>query len=322
MFKILSLDGGGIRGIISTMVLREIENATGRPIHESFDLIAGTSTGGIMALLLTKPGDNGKAQYNCDDIVRLYEVEGKNMFKNSILHSVISLFGAASSKYPGSYIEEVLGRYFGETRLSAALTDLLITSYETELRSSYFFKTKHAAEDDKYDFKMKDVARATSAAPTYFPPFKLVESSSKYLSMLDGGVFANNPAMCALAEALQIDPDNMEEKVQQHQVVLVSLGTGSSQSKLPYNIIKDWSLLSWARKIVDISFDGVSDTIDYQLKTILSSDRYFRFQIPIELNRDAMDNFDPENLSYLKRIGYMMVNTFEKQLVDVCYLLK
>jgi uncharacterized protein len=201
--KVLSIDGGGIRGIIPAMVLGEIEDRTGKPASELFDLIAGTSTGGILALGLAKPtvGSN-KPQYKAEELAELYEKEGGRIFSRSVWHRTRALGSTLEEKYPSEGIEGVLDEYFGETRLQDALTNVLVAAYEIERRIPWFFRSERAKERIDYDFPMKQVARATSAAPTYFEPVKIgAEGSSDYYALIDGGVFANNPALCAYVEA-------------------------------------------------------------------------------------------------------------------------
>ncbi len=126
--KILSLDGGGIRGIITATILAEIEDRTKRPISSLFDLIAGTSTGGILALGLAMP-NNGKPRYSARDLVQLYEDKGGRIFSHSLCHEIRSLWGLREERYPSNGIEAVLDEYFGTARLSESLTNLIITSY-------------------------------------------------------------------------------------------------------------------------------------------------------------------------------------------------
>jgi patatin-like phospholipase/acyl hydrolase len=130
-FKVLSIDGGGIRGIIPAMVLAEIEERTGKPIYETFDLIAGTSTGGILALGLAVPGDGGKPRYTARELIELYEEEGSSIFSGRA-GTIRNLF---EERYPSASVEEVLERYFGEARLKDALTTVFVTGYEIQLRA-------------------------------------------------------------------------------------------------------------------------------------------------------------------------------------------
>jgi hypothetical protein len=139
VFKVLSIDGGGLRGIIPAMVLAEIEERTGRPIAEkTFDLIAGTSTGGILALGLTMPGDDGKPRYTAKELVRLYEEQGARIFS----HRANAIGGIFEERYPSEGMEGVLEDYFGEARLKDALTRVFVTSYDIQLRVPFFFRAR------------------------------------------------------------------------------------------------------------------------------------------------------------------------------------
>lgn len=227
--KVLSIDGGGIRGIIPAMVLEEIERKMGKNICQLFDLISGTSTGGILALGLVRPDLNGKPQLTAKDLREVYENDGKIIFKKSVFRKIITLGGLINSRYSAKNIEAILQKYFGETYLGEALTNTLITGYEIERRLPFFLKSHKARNIPDYNFKTKDIARSTSAAPTYFPP-SLVnpDDKSDYYSLIDGGVYANNPAMCAYVEALTLFPET-------RNVFLLSLGTGEQTKRIPYS---------------------------------------------------------------------------------------
>jgi patatin-like phospholipase/acyl hydrolase len=297
-FKILSLDGGGIRGVIPAMVLAELETRLGRPIADAFDLIVGTSTGGIIALGLTKPGADGKPAFPASSLVDLYAKHGDRIFSRSIWHRTRAFGSAVEEKFSAGPLEDVLEEYFGDTPLSAALRDVLVTSYEIETRSPWFFRSRAAKEHpEDYDFPMAKVARATSAAPTYFEPLRLeTRGAPGYWSLIDGGVFANNPAMCGVAEAFSsYDAD---------QLVVVSIGTGAQTRRIPYEQAKGWGLIGWARPLLGVVFDGVSDTVDYQVRQVCRSTeevrRYFRFQTTLEIGNDDMDDASATNIHALQ----------------------
>ncbi len=127
-FKILSIDGGGIRGIIPAVILGELERKTGKAASSLFDLIAGTSTGGILALGLVKPNQDGSPHYSAMDLVGLYESNGSRIFSRSLLHRVLALGRFSKAKYSTTGLEKVLQEYFGETMLSEALTGLVVPS--------------------------------------------------------------------------------------------------------------------------------------------------------------------------------------------------
>jgi patatin-like phospholipase/acyl hydrolase len=146
MQKVLSIDGGGIRGIIPAMVLAEIEGRTEKRTAEVFDLVAGTSTGGILALGLTKPGPDGKSEYSAERLIELYETEGRKIFSLPVWHRIHSVGGLAEEKYPAKGIEEVAKRYFKDVRLAEAITEILVAAYEIEKRGPWFFKRRHARD--------------------------------------------------------------------------------------------------------------------------------------------------------------------------------
>ncbi|MEO8664005.1 MAG: CBASS cGAMP-activated phospholipase [Ignavibacteria bacterium] len=306
MKKILSIDGGGIRGILPARLLHEIEKRVKKPVSEIFDLIAGTSTGGILALCLASPDENGKPKYRAIDVLKLYEEEGRKIFNKSPWRSAMSLGNLVDAKFPIVGIEEVLELYLGETKLSEALTSVIIPCYEIEQRMPFFFKSRKAKENPDYDYKMKDVARATSAAPTYFQSKKLKASPPiDYFALIDGGVFANNPSMCAYAEAKKVFGNT-------EKILVVSIGTGQLTRQITYDESRDWGVLEWARPLLSVVFDGVSGTVDYQLKQLLTDDKslkhYYRFQTKLDIGNDNMDDASSTNLRALKIKGEDMVS--------------
>jgi patatin-like phospholipase/acyl hydrolase len=298
MRKVLSIDGGGIRGIIPAMVLAEIEKRTGKATSGLFDLVAGTSTGGILALGLTKPGQDGKPQYGAGTLIELYEREGKNIFSIPVWHRIRSAGGVTEEKYPAAGIEEVASRYFGNVRLADALTEVLITAYEIEKRGPWFFKRRKALDPNEgFNPLMRDVARATSAAPTYFEPLRLRVGSLGNRAFIDGGVHSNNPAMCAYVEARKVHPE-------EEDFLVVSLGTGELTRNMPYEEVRGWGLALWAQPILNVVFDGVADTVDYQLRELLATEgdarRYYRFQTVLDIGKDDMDDASATNIQALK----------------------
>ena len=319
MKKILSIDGGGIRGIIPALILAQIEKRTKRKISEMFDLIAGTSTGGILALCLTKPDSKGNPQYSAEDIVKLYEDEGMNIFRKSPWKSVVPVMNMIESKYPKEGIEDVLQKYFGNTKLSSALTNVIIPSYDIERRKPFFFKSREKEEHKRKDFMMKHAARATSAAPTYFESAKIdLPKNEDYFLLIDGGVFANDPAMCAYAEAKKIFEKDEE-------FILVSLGTGKHTRKITKSETEDWGLVQWARPLLSVDFDGVSRAVEYQLKQLENSDasfkKYYRFQADLEEANDDMDDASKRNTRDLKLVAEEILDKQREELDELCKIL-
>lgn len=307
-YRILSIDGGGIRGLIPALVLAELERQAGRPTAELFDLIVGTSTGGIIALGLTVPGPSGPRD-SAQALADLYVQQRSRIFYRSFWDSLRNPSGLLDERYEASGIEEVLKEHFLDCRLREAVTEVMVTAYDLEKRDPFFFRSRRAKEDPRYDFPMWVTGRATSAAPTYFEPVLVPWPSGDRDVLVDGGVFANNPAMCAYAEA---QAAMQQGRIPASDLLLVSLGTGQFARPIAYDDAKDWGLAGWARPVLDVMFDGVADTVDYQLRQILpplgdGTPRYHRFQVDLDQGLDDMDEISPANMEGLERMARRML---------------
>ena len=286
MKYVLSIDGGGIRGIIPALVLAEIEKRTGKSVSELFDLVAGTSTGGILALGLLKDNGLGKAEFSARALVKIYQDRGQEIFSRSLWKGASSAGGLTDEKYSADGLESLLDGYFANAQLGKALTDVMITSYDIENREPLFFKSWK----EKYKpVAMRFVARATSAAPTFFEP-ALVHIGASDKALVDGGVFINNPSVSAYVEAQRKFPND--------EIKLISLGTGELTRPIPYDEAKNWGKLGWMLPVLSCIFDGVSDAADYQMKQILG-ENYIRLQTKLEKASDDMDNTSKGNISLL-----------------------
>jgi predicted acylesterase/phospholipase RssA len=294
--KVLSIDGGGIRGLIPALVLAEVERRTGRRTAELFDLIAGTSTGGIIACALSRRGEDGRPAQTAEEVADLYLSEGPKIFDRSLVQQVTSLGGLVEERYDDAGLNAALETYLGATRLKEVLCDVFLTAYDIQGRFAFFFRSSRARTDDAYDFSLVEATRATCAAPTYFEPVEVTDAAgARTYPLIDGGIYAVNPAMCAYAEARRHQPER--------SVLLVSLGTGELTRSLPYDAVRGWGLREWIwphTPILSVMFDGMSDTVDYQLTQVLEDGLYFRFQPKLDLAKDEMDDAGPENLRALK----------------------
>jgi predicted acylesterase/phospholipase RssA len=286
--KVLAIDGGGIRGLIAARVLAEIERRCGRRASELFDLVAGTSTGAIIACGLTRPDP-----LPAERIARIYHEEGPEIFDRSLLKRITSAEGYLDERYDSEGLVNSLRAHLGNARLADARPPVLLTVYDLERRRAMLL----GARDD---VSMVDAAHASSAAPSYFEPVRLGD-----LTLIDGGVFATNPAMCAYA---QLDGD---------LDLLLSLGTGEHTRRLPYDEVKDWGRLEWARPVLDVVFDGTSDAVDIQLESLLGA-AYVRLQTPLDEASDDLDDVSPENLAALDREAERLIAARDDELDRLC----
>ena len=290
--SVLSIDGGGIRGIIPAEILNFFEESSGRPISELFDLIAGTSTGGILALGLGTRCKQGKDPYKASELSDLYVNNGPAIFRKTAFTSLREYFGP---KYSAKPLEAVLRSYFGQCRLHSAIVPLLIASYDIKSQQPFFFKSSRIAADPSYDWELEKVARATSAAPTYFPPQQLEtkfgKKPEKYV-LIDGGVFANNPAMAAYTEARTLFPSA-------RVIIVVSVGTGDRTDSIRYMQARKWGLVGWALRIAPVFMESVSGSIKYELDQIIGTAHY-RYQLQLSPDSAEMDNATQSNMLSLR----------------------
>ncbi len=287
--KALAIDGGGIRGLIPALVLAEIERRTGRGMASMVDLIAGTSTGGIIACGLAKP-----EPMSAEEIAAIYEIDGPKIFDRSALKVITSANGYLDERYESDGLVESLRRHLGDARLTDATTPILLTAYDLEARQAVLLRSD--------DISMVDAAHATSAAPTYFEPVRIGNRT-----LIDGGVFAINPAVFAYIES-----DTPE--------LLLSLGTGSHTRRLPYEEVKDWGRLEWAEPIIDVVFDGSADAVDTQLQA-LAGDRYVRLQTRLNEASDDLDDASEANFAALRREAEQLIAARDDDIDRVCALL-
>lgn len=285
-YRILSLDGGGIRGVITAALLHRLDN---HPRIEGFlnkvDLIAGTSTGGLLALAIAR----GMSPAEMRDV---YVREGQHIFRETFVHDVSTLWRVIGPGYPASNLETVLQSIFGSLTLNGLEKHVLITAFDldSESRDSHkrTWKPKifhnFPGDDSDGDQPAYKVGLATSAAPTYFPTYE---------GYVDGGVFASNPSMCALAQSQDL---RFFESPDLSNVVLLSLGTGMSLEYIP-GPDHDWGYAQWVRPILNVIFDGVSGIADYQCKQILK-EKYFRLA-PVFPHNVSIPMDDADKIPYM-----------------------
>lgn len=336
--KILSIDGGGIRGILPGILLSSLEkklqqktNNSNARLADFFHLFAGTSTGGILTCLYLCPNSSNRPAFTAEEAVNLYLENGTAIFSKSFSRKIKSLFGILDESFDVKNLETCLKKYFAGRHLAESLRHSIITSYDIQHRTPFFFRPRKAKENPDYNFPLWQVARATSAAPTYFEPALAHSFQGNDFPLVDGGVFANNPTLCAYAEARQVFESAIEERrragkfASAAEMFILSIGTGSVKVPYAYEKAKGWGLAGWARPVIDVMMSGVSDTVDFQLRQIFdavgSPENYIRLMPPLrdettgkKLANEEMSDASPENIDALRRAGEMAVRKFDAQL--------
>ncbi len=319
--RILSIDGGGVRGIIPAQVAVSIEEKlqqkSGNPdakIADYFDLIAGTSAGGILTCtyLFPDPKNPSRPRWSAQDALNFSIKSGRDVFKSSFWQTLSSLDGLVDEKYSSVDLEKFLLEHFGDCKLSEMLKPCLITSYDIERRKAHFFNQMDAKKNVKYDYLIRDITRATSAAPSYFEVPKICSLTNESYVLVDGGVFANNPALCAYAEVrheFRIPEDRPDRGPTAKEMVILSLGTGDAQKQYPYEEAKDWGQVEWLEPLISILMTGVAETVNYQLTQIFDAierpNQYLRITPDLSLYEEPLpiDDASERKISQLVKIG-------------------
>jgi len=323
--RILSIDGGGMRGIIPATVLSYVEKQliekTNNPnarLADFFDLIVGTSTGGILSAFCLTPSPNSDtlkpiSKFTAQDALSFYLEKGNEIFNQSRRSNWLGLghlFNAA--KYNPRKIESLFKTTFGNLKMKDLLKPCLLTTYEMQTRRAFFFNSRESKEENR-DFFLTDVLRSTSAAPTYFPPAKIKNlATNQRMYNIDGGVFANNPAMCAYAEARKLKRDKSKVTTANDMLIL-SIGTGGGAFDLPtMNNSHRWGLINWAKAVPEIMMDGSIDTVHYQMKELFGTlpqdqqTQYLRIDFPDSMKKEYsrdMADASAENIEALRKAG-------------------
>jgi patatin-like phospholipase/acyl hydrolase len=304
-FRILSVDGGGMRGLIPALVIRDLEErlqAEAGPdarVADYFHMFAGTSTGGLVALSLTVPDPErpDRPLVDAATLADLYTTDGPRIFHRSLWHKLRTLWGYIAPKYGSGPLERAVSSRLGDAaRLADALRELVVVAYDMTDREPYFFKRWRARDDESRNRPLVDAALATSAAPTYFPSHE-VEGHA----LVDGGVFAANPTIAAIVEALKRRTDEPSD-LSPDDLLVVSIGTGLHETHYTQAQVSGWGKLGWVipkdgePPILATVLGGASDGVDHWSQTLLNDPptpttsvqdvgrgpRFFRLQTPLD----------------------------------------
>jgi len=302
VFRILSLDGGGIKGAFPASALAAWEEDTKRSVVDHFDLMTGTSTGGIIAIGLALGVSASK-------IRDFYRDNGPAIFPNTSLvervaRSAFQLFGP---KYSHDALRKELTKVFGSRKFGEAKCRLVIPTYDAIGGRIFLLKTAHH-ERFKFDVNAPavDVALATSAAPTYFQAAPFPEHQGA--SYVDGGVWANNPVLVGLVEAVHF------LKIPLDQIDILSIGTTSE----PFNIAqhKDSGIAQWNKGLIELMFEGQMEAALAQA-SLLVNGRVHRVNHTARAGDFSLDDAQPEKIQQLINLG--RGEAVKKQNTDVVY---
>lgn len=288
---ILSIDGGGIRGILPAAIIAHLEKqmqvSSQNPdlrVADLFDLLAGTSAGGILTccyLTPKEPGKDNRPKYSAGEVLDFYTELGPILFRKSPVYLIRSAFGLLRSRYCEDALYEFSKKIVGDSYISGVVKDCLITAYDLSSRKALLFSRYSTQKyGETADYTLCDIVRSTTAAPSYFIPARIFAKDSTSRHLVDGGVYANNPAMCALVEAKKLWPD-----IPGSDYYMISAGTGKVIKPYHYNKTKHFGYIHWLNPILDILMSAVAETVGYQTQQIFSINgvpqNYIRIEPPM-----------------------------------------
>ena len=327
--RILSIDGGGIKGIVPAVVLLHLEkllkqlskNQNSR-IHDYFDLFSGASTGAIIIAGLLSPDKNNRAKYSSEEILDLYLENGHIIFNSSLFQEIKSVSGIVNVKYDPEGLESVFEKYFGKSELKCLLKPSLIPVYDLSRGKNYFFRQQKALISPRHNFYVKDLLRGATSALSYFPPAQIsTVNGLEHRCFIDGGVFANNPALSAYAE-FRYHNSNLHAK----DTMMLSLGTGRKTTNLDCEVTANWGAAEWLYQGSYLTSNAVASASDYQLNAVYDNKpNYLRLDASFDDEQSSsMDNTDKEYLDYLISLGESIVkdkqseiNSFAEKLISI-----
>jgi uncharacterized protein len=323
--RLLSLDGGGIKGVLSAQILvriekllKEITNDETVRIGDYFDIISGTSTGGILVCAYLTPDNLKRPIYSAENVRDFYMENGDKIFHKSFKQKILSGFGILGAEYDSKGLEEVLEKYFSITELKDLIKPCLIPSLETEDSKCIFFKQHHAKNNNKDNFYVKDLLRGTTSAPTYFKPAYIKSFSGEKYSLIDGGLFANNPTLCAYTEVNDIFKTSKNLTVR--DVKILSLGTGENNKLYENKKIRRWGLIEWAKPSIDMMMNSSNKVTDYEMSKLYHSfnvpNQYLRINPSINSELSVLDDGSHKNMKNLKEMGDVTFEKYEKIIRD------
>ncbi|XP_062156878.1 patatin-like protein 2 isoform X2 [Alnus glutinosa] len=336
MVTVLSIDGGGIRGIIPATLLGFLESklqeldGTHVRVADYFDIIAGTSTGGLVTTMLTAPNKDNRPMYTANDITNFYLDHCPRIFPQKSC-SMTSMLGAMMGpKYNGKYLRSMINELLGNLTLKQTLTNVIIPTFDIKLLQPVIFSTKDAKRNDLKNARLADVCIGTSAAPTFLPAHyfetKDAEGNTRCFDLIDGGVAANNPTMIAISQILK-EMCKLTQNTELNDItpwefskgskLVLSLGTGEDKHEEKYTAASasKWGKFRWvydkhsrATPFLDIYGDASSDMVDFYVSALFHAhdrrNNYLRIQDD-NLTGDAqsVDIATTENLQRLEEIG-------------------
>lgn len=304
--RILSICGGGIRGIIPAHVLKYLEQTSKKPIAELFDVIVGTSTGAVASVVLTLPGIDNRPRYSTQDLIDFYNKEGKKIFYNPWYHRLLTLDGLIGPKYMTSSRYEVLKKYIGSAYNDQLLNNIVIPTYAIEEEKPVLFFNWQSTKAEDANYAVVDLLMSAISPPGLFPSVVFGDKGKRFV-LVDGAVYANNPELAASLIAMSLYPNK--------KYILVSLGTGSTDAILPSLNTVDWGLFQWSKNIISLLVNSNMKFNEFILQKLFPFPlAIYHFDTKLGGYDVSLDNVSQKNIRKLNKKGKSLVSKSKEEL--------
>jgi uncharacterized protein len=301
--KMLSIDGGGIRGVFAISILQAVEKETKRPIADMFDCLAGTSTGSIIAASIA-------LNISMDNILESYKSYGEKIF---IRQAKVGLF---KSVYNDRYLRRLLKKAFGEKTLADIKKPLLIPAVDITHGKPFIHRSNYGhGENGDLSIKVWDAVLSSCSAPVYFPPNNV---ENRYLS-IDGGLWANNPSLVCITDAVHYFKTSLAD------INILSIGTGQQRIDFSIDSEKSWGVKQWlpfhfpsmkvTPKLLDLALNLSSESISYHCHLLLK-DHYLR------INGELGEEVPFDEVKYMDELIDLGRQVFNNKRDEILYFLE
>ncbi len=310
---VISIDGGGVRGIIPTIMIDKIEKALRKDITKVGDVFTGTSAGSIVIGLLNIPGKDGKPLFTGEKALIESTKIIKEIFHNSAKRTIRTLGGLAGSKYSAKPLEKYLKEYAKTTTVGNTIKPVVITSVDITTNKPYIFSTFNAIKNPpSNNLPLWIAIRASTAAPTYFKPIGIETVDEEQYRLVDGGLVANNPEMLGLFHATALYPKHKK-------FIVISLATGKPaiKRKIPIKGNNAGSLFQMLKPTIEGSLDSQAD-LSSEMMALMTAGKhmsveYHRINVEVPKACAALDNASDKNLACLKKVALERVEQSDFQ---------
>ncbi|MCL1124992.1 patatin-like phospholipase family protein [Shewanella surugensis] len=308
---ILSIDGGGMMGLLPVKLLQYIESQAQQPIHDIFDLIVGTSSGAVTAGFTSLKNTDNQARFPITQILNMYRYHSKGLFESSIKHTILSLDGLLAPKYSTRKKYTLLDTYLSQITLQEAFVPIMIPAVDVEHMQAMFFKSW----EHQHYFFMKDILSGATNMPALyaFTDIYSLDNTVQY-TLIDGATFMDSPTIPAWLAAKELYPNK--------HYIIVSLGAGSVANNHFISIKPQMGILQWninLLKVIGFADIKSSDIIMQSMVNLPGTNiiNYYRFDTILDMNTVSAFNTSSQNIETLERYGQQMIEENKNQLNEL-----